>query len=66
MIIIKRKMFPQQQALGMDPKENTTALLPMGRCLATDLIKERIAQQQAYIHSYIHYTNKLSILYMYE
>jgi hypothetical protein len=35
-------MFPRQRTFRTDPKENTTPLLLTGRCLATELTKERI------------------------
>jgi hypothetical protein len=41
-VLIERMVFPRQRALRMDSKENTTLLLPTGRCLATDPAKKRI------------------------
>jgi hypothetical protein len=38
----KRTIFPWQRALRTDPKENTSRLLLIGCCLATDPRKERI------------------------
>jgi hypothetical protein len=50
----KRMIFHLQKVLGTGPKENTSRLLLMGRCLATDPTKERITPLLGRSHSNVH------------